>query len=711
MNRSDYSIANQWWELKIQNNDNKNFLYKLHSKINGVVYADQDYHYRIVTSKKRGSRFVYLDHLGLEYKAKILAERTVQLINKEKLLIEGIFRDTDIKIEHEFELKKDSKWLKEYITLRNQGKKRVRLGLINLGFKKAFFRQYSGWVDNLDEYKLTAIPTRRFIHYGKDRKKKNFRAQDLLFNPWLFGEDEMPGFCSEGWLWGNIDGGLLICKYNLTQLEFSRFNRLASPLPGRGCEDIFLIFGGASLCQNNPELATILEAGKSYKFGTSKYSVYEGDYKNGYYLYRSHLDEEGHTTPKNYNPPINWNELYNLGWAAEKTAFFKDDTQFEVYTLEDLYNEAEIARDIGAECLYLDPGWNTFLGSEIWNEERFGSLKEFSENIHEKYRLKLGLHLMMNFEGLDEIEDFYLKNPKGVKVVSDPYLNLYSVCTNERWVQEKSRRILELVKDGVDFLMFDFTDIGNPLEALTGCYSKDHGHEVPMNRQTHAQNIFRVIQSIKKRYPNILIEAHDRGVGNQLYYQHNLPHSFDENWGFECMWNPMQDLISHRAFQLYEYNLAYSIPLYLHINENSDNEKMLQFWWYSSVVRHIGIGGLKDKNSPKYKALQKAITLYKMIKPILTRGIFYGISPMIHLHVDEDSRTGVIIVFNLSSRDKKVNIKIDISKFNLKFQTIEIFTGTYQKIDTLSNFYEPNKILEFEIEISSLSPVIAILKQ
>jgi hypothetical protein len=710
MSRSDYSIANQWWELEIQNNGNKNFLYKLHSKINDVVYADQDYHYRIVTSKKKGSRYIYLDHLGLEYKAKSLAERTIRMINKEKLLIEGIFGNTEIKIEHEFELKNDSKWLKEYLTLENQGKKRVRLGLINLGFKKAFFRQYSGWIDHLDEYTLTAIPTRRFIHYGKDRKKKFFNAQDILFNAWVFRENEMPGFCSEGWLWGNSEGGLLICKYNLTQLEFSRFKRFASLLPGRGCEDEYLIFGGASLCQNNPELATTLDPGESYKFGISKYCVYEGDYKNGYYLYRSHLDEEGHTPPKNYNPPINWNELYNLGWVNEQVGFFKSDNQFELYTLEDLYNEAEIAQDIGAECLYLDPGWNTFMGSEIWNENRFGTLKEFSKTIHEKYNLKLGLHLMMNFEGLAEPEEFYLKNQKGVKVVSDPYINLYSVCTNERWVQEKSRRILELVKEGVDFLMFDFTDIGNPLEDLTGCYSKEHDHEIPMNRQTHAQNIFRVIQNIKKKYPNILIEAHDRGVGNQLYYQHNLPHSFDENWGFECMWNPMQDLISHRAFQLYEYNLAYSIPLYLHINENSDNEKMLQFWWYSSVVRHIGIGGLKDKNSPKYKALKKALTLYKVIKPILTRGILYGISPLIHLHVDEDSKTGVIVACNLSSRDKKVNIRIDIPKFNLKFQKIEIFTGTYQKITPLSKFYEPNKILEFEIEIASLSPIIAILK-
>jgi len=28
MNKSDYNLANQWWELEIQNKDNENFLYK-----------------------------------------------------------------------------------------------------------------------------------------------------------------------------------------------------------------------------------------------------------------------------------------------------------------------------------------------------------------------------------------------------------------------------------------------------------------------------------------------------------------------------------------------------------------------------------------------------------------------------------------------------------------------------------------------------------
>ncbi len=635
-----HKLENQYWSFKIHQKDDDNFRYELKSKITNEIYADEDYHYRILASSKRGSRFVYLTHLNLESKAKKLSSREVRMQANDTLIIEGKFEDTEIVFTHEFKLGEDNRWLDEKITLSNRGKKKFRFSLINLGFKKALFKQYSGWNEHLDEFTLTSIPTRRYFGYGDDRRNETFSANDILFGAWVAKEAEMPGFCAEGWLWGNEKGGLLTCKYNPSQMEYSRFHRVPTTLPGRGAEDVDIVFGGVFLYEGNPELATILEPNESYTFGVTRYAVYEGDYKEGYYLYRSHLDEHGHKFKQDYNPPVHWNELYNLGWVAEKTGFFVEGTEFEIYTLEQLYEEAGLARDIGAECLYLDPGWNIALGSSIWNEERFGSLKEFSKNIHEKYGLKLALHLMMNFEGENEPDEFYLRNKKGVKVVSDPYTNLYCLCANNYWIEEKTRRLLELAKEGIDFFMFDFTDFSMFMADDLGCFSKDHGHEVPMLRKTHAENVFKVIQNVKKNFPNILIEAHDRGVKprHPLYYQHSLPHSFDENWGFECMWNPMQDLLSGRATQLFEYNLAYSIPLYLHINENSDNENMLQFWWYASLARHLGIGGLSNRDSVKYKALKEAMTLYKKIKPYLTRGRFYGINQNIHLHVDEKLR-------------------------------------------------------------------------
>ncbi len=711
MRSSHIILENKYWELCIHDTGNNNFIYKLTDKIHSKIYSDQDYHYGILTSRRRGSRFSYLPYLGAETNARRLESRKIFKENTESLVIEGKFQEIDLHIRHEFKLEKESRWIKENITFINSSKKKIRLGYINLGFKKLFFTQKLGWIDNLDEMILTSIPSRRFFGYEGDRKKDFFTPADILYNAWISDEAEMPGYCAEGWLWSNSKNGIIICKYNPSQIEFSRFSRIATKLPGRGAEDSSIIFGGVTLCEGNPEGATILNPEQSYNFGISKYASFEGDYKEGYYIYRSHLEKKGHKFNAGYDPPLHWNELYNLGWAAEKIGFFVSDAEFKPYTLEDLYDEAVLAKDIGAESLYLDPGWNTALGSEIWNNERFGSLKDFSKTIHEKFGLKLALHLMMNFEGENEPDEFYLRSRKGVKVVADPYLGLFSVCANDHWVKEKTRRLLQLAKNDIDFFMFDFTDFSTFMVDDIGCFNKEHGHEIPMNRQTHAENIFKVIQNVKKEYPQILIEAHNRGVNHQLYYQHSLPHSFDENWGFECMWNPMTDLLSGRATQLFEYNLAYSIPLYLHINENSDNEKMLQFWWYASLVRHLGIGGLRDKNSPKYKALKKAIVLYKKIKPLLTRGTFYGINYNVHLHVNDNNNTGVIIAYNLTSRSKKVEIELDKSKYNLEFSLAELYNGANSKLSEVKVAQNSNNLFRIDVEIPPLSPIIVILKE
>jgi hypothetical protein len=708
-----FELENEFWSLSVHQNDDNSFNYELKSKRNDIVYADEDYHYSITTTSKRGSRFAYLPHAGAEDNARKLISREIHKEGQEVLIVKGKFEGSDISINHKFSLKKNSQWLNEYLTLTNNGSKRVKFGYINFGFRKALFKQFYGWNDHLDEYILTSIPTRRYYRYGEDRKKEFYSANDLVFGTWIDKSAELPGFCAEGWLWGNSEGGLLTCNYNPYEMVYSRFGRLPIKLSGRGVEDVYIILGGFYLYEGNPESLANLEPQQSYSFGVSKYAVYHGDYREGYYLYRSFLEQQGHKFKKDYDPPIHWNELYNLGWIAEKTGFFVDGIDFKPYTLEQLYEEATIAKDIGAECLYLDPGWNTKLGSEIWNDKRFGSLKEFSKTIHEHYGLKLALHLMMNFEGVDEPDEFYLRAKNGIRVVVDPYLNLYAVCANEHWVKEKTHRILNLAKEGVDFFMFDFTELSIFMVDNLGCFSKDHGHEIPMRRQTHAANILRVIQNIKKEYPNILIEAHDRGVKptHALYFQHNLPHSFDENWGFECMWNPMQDIISGRAIQLYEYNLAYSVPLYLHINENSDNENMLQFWWYASLARHLGIGGLTQKETQKYKALKEAMRLYKKLKHFFTRGTFYGINQNIHLHVDEDSKLGVITIYNLSSRSKTVEITIDKTKYGLSAENVEIYNGINQKISNINPTPNSGNIFQFKVEISPLSPIIAILRK
>ena len=120
----------------------------------------------------------------------------------------------------------------------------------------------------------------------------------------------------------------------------------------------------------------------------------------------------------------------------------------------------------------------------------------------------------------------------------------------------KTERLLTLAAAGVTFMMFDFVSYVPPempikrFEASgSACWAPDHGHEVPLTMQAYAEGILHVIQAVKRQYPNVLIEAHDRVTGglqdfHPLYFQHGFPQAVDENWGFEYMWDSFTDLLA-----------------------------------------------------------------------------------------------------------------------------------------------------------------------
>jgi hypothetical protein len=76
-----------------------------------------------------------------------------------------------------------------------------------------------------------------------------------------------------------------------------------------------------------------------------------------------------------------------------------------------------------------------------------------------------------------------------------------------------------------------------------------------------------------------------------VYYKHGLPGSYNEIWGFELMWQRMEDLHDRRARSLYYHNLVCNVPVYLHTDLRDDNEHCVVLWWYASTCRQPGMGG------------------------------------------------------------------------------------------------------------------------
>lgn len=251
----------------------------------------------------------------------------------------------------------------------------------------------------------------------------------------------------------------------------------------------------------------------------------------------------------------------------------------------------------------------------------------------------------------------------------------WEVCTlHPAWQAEKLNRIEQITAAGMRFIMFDEFDWRGP------CHAPDHGHAVPSTPEGHVRAVYGLVREIKRRVPGVLVEAHDPvwpwGVRYlPVYFDQTLdparrPGSYDENWGFEFMWNPIEDLVSGRALCLYYYNLGCDIPLYDHITAENDNDACLAFWWNASTVRHLGIGGKKglgaqQENETRWQAYKQAMSQYRRLRDYFVRGEFIGIDELAHLHVLAGKPGGVLVAFNLAETPVDREITIDPKRLAL----------------------------------------------
>ncbi len=239
------------------------------------------------------------------------------------------------------------------------------------------------------------------------------------------------------------------------------------------------------------------------------------------------------------------------------------------------------------------------------------------------------------------------------------------VCLGaEQYRAEAAKRLLANCADGAVFLMFD----GNWWNG--GCMDTHHGHPVPYRWEDHIRANLDLAQRVHSQYPEVLIEMHDPIAGGAnaritpVYYKYGLPGSYDENWGFELMWDPLADLKQGRTRALYYYNLGCNVPIYLHVNLNKDNEHCVVLWWYASTCRHLGIGGTSPK-AAVVAAQEREMKRYHALERFYKRGEFFGISEEIHVHVLPKENAFVVNIFNLSDQPRTLRGSIPLARMGL----------------------------------------------
>lgn len=608
---------------------------ELRDKRTEMVYADRPYLYR----------------LGDDDSAPVLECHELSRDGRE-LTLKG--RKGALAIEHRFRAEESS--IQETVRITNAG----NVPLDTSGFACGFTKGLGALGGESATAEGTLVP----IPYRRDTSEcagtyTDVPASDLAWRKGYFWSSPgervyTPAFGSEGWAWSSPGGTLLWFKYNPKAMEFALVEAFR-----RGDEFAFR-FGGCGLWKRgDPEPAARLEPGQSFEFGVTRYATCEGGWKSAYYTFRDMMSRLGHRFPAGYNPPIHWNELYdNPLWWGPDTA----ERREQFYRLSDMEVEAQKAAELGCEALYLDPGWDTSFASTVWADTRLGRQQDFVKLLRDKYGLLLALHCPL--AGWSDVNAF----PAEARRKDASGAVLEALCSSApAYMNEKAARLNALCDRGADFLMYDGSGYTGP------CWDPAHGHSLPLTRHEHVMAYHELSRRVHERHPNVLIELHDPIVAGvsvryaPTYFLHGLPGSFDELWGYEYMWDPMDDLLSGRAISLYYVNLAYEMPIYLHIDLRKDNAHALVFWWYASTCRHLGVGG-KHPDSAVWQAHRTAMAVYRAHKRFYTQGTFWGLDETIHAHTLAHEGQCLLNVFNLADTAVEREIRFCLSDIGLEDQ-------------------------------------------
>jgi len=299
---------------------------------------------------------------------------------KTRLTVTGDLGVSGARVTQEFSLPANGAYIEERITLENSGKQPLELTDLAFGFREELGEDTAAlrWV---------AVPYRRQVDgrlhdYSHDDlcagrfANSSWRNDDAVADQVLSDEGKLR---SEAWAWSDGQHGLLIAKYNQEMIEYS-----VAAVEKYEAQP-WLQFGGAGLAlYREPRAATHIAPGAKVAFGVTRYTPFDGDWQAGYAAYRAFLNQKGHALAHDYSPPLNWNELFDVGWYHSNP-----EELAKHYTREALFGEAAKARDMGCDLLYLDPGWEICEGTTLWDTKRLGPVSDFSRELRQKYGLKL----------------------------------------------------------------------------------------------------------------------------------------------------------------------------------------------------------------------------------------------------------------------------------------------------------------------------------
>ncbi|MCL5095997.1 MAG: discoidin domain-containing protein, partial [Candidatus Omnitrophica bacterium] len=291
-----------------------------------------------------------------------------------------------LEVEHHFVVPTEHPWLEERIVVRNPTDSMIALTNFEAGLRRVVTDSSGQVLPEFAQDRWVAVPLRARATDPKGYVN-DFSVNDLItkpgYEPWVdkdqhYIQAPSPHRRSEGWAWVHGDGTLGIFVFNQENMLFSVVT------PEKVSDATALVFGGACMISNEPAALGRISPGESVDLGTVRYESMKGGYVEAMYAYRDLLDEKGCRFPADFNPPVHWEQLYDMSGAWEDRA--------HRYTKAIVEKEAAKGKAYSCEALYLDPGWDTDFGTFLWGEQWLGPQKAFVDEMKSKYGLELSLH-------------------------------------------------------------------------------------------------------------------------------------------------------------------------------------------------------------------------------------------------------------------------------------------------------------------------------
>ncbi len=421
---------------------------RLSDKIFNAVVAAGPYVYRAERKENSAAK---------KYSA---LENARAALEGDKLVIRGEL--AGLELEHTFWLPADRPVMEEYLTVKNAGAAVAALTNFETGFIRQATDEQGELLPEIRNDRFAAVPFRaKPVDLGKIYRE--YSATEIVREPGSYVhilpeqsyvDVPAPLRTSEGWVWTHGEHALGIYKFDQENMQWSV---LAVERSGGKTA---IRFGGTAMIDGEPSDLGRIPPGGTVKLGKTRYQPVSGGYNEASYAFRRFLDENGCRFPRDFNPPVHWEQLYDMEGAW--------DDRLHRYTKAILEKEAEKGVAFSCEALYLDPGWDTDFATFLWGEKWLGPRKQFIAEMQTKYGLKVSLHTplaswmshpSLQMGGPSAPSTYPPQTRRKVPMVSDPHATPAPVL-------DRSRRNLALLPEAKAGASSVYADGANPLHQV-----------------------------------------------------------------------------------------------------------------------------------------------------------------------------------------------------------------------------------------------------